>query len=63
MIQEEVIGDFRFQIQTTFRMYVDDNPVPLLTTSDKKVFDKQIEMAKSGIIQSKAALSKANPTK
>jgi hypothetical protein len=61
MIQEEIIGDFRFQAQTIFRMYVDNNPVPVLTTSDKKLFDKQIEMAKSGQIQSKAAINKANP--
>lgn len=50
MVTRIQIGDFVFVAQTTFYMYVSGSDKPVLTTSDRELFNKQKRLARKGRI-------------
>lgn len=50
MVVRKQIGDFVFIAQTTYYMYVAGNDKPVLTTSDKTLFNSQKRKAAAGRI-------------
>jgi hypothetical protein len=50
MVVRRQIGDFVFIAQTTYYMYVAGCDKPVLTTSDKDLFNKQKRAAQKGRI-------------
>lgn len=53
MITRRQIGDFVFVAQTTFYMYVAGSDKPVLTTSDRDLFNKQKKLAREGKISAR----------
>lgn len=50
MVYRKQIGDFVFIAQTTFYMYMVGTDKPVLTTSDRDLFNKQKRAAREGRI-------------